>query len=179
MPVITESQTIPGVHIVELKPFADSRGRFTEIFRKEWFPQRSWNILQSNRSESAAGVLRGLHYHHHQVDYWHVIQGQIRTGLVDLRRDSGCFGFSQVIDMSQEDMLGLFIPIGVAHGFLSLTRATLLYYVDNYYDGGDEYGVAWNDPDLKLDWAIDQPTISPRDAGNPRLRDISPEMLPD
>jgi dTDP-4-dehydrorhamnose 3,5-epimerase len=84
-----------------------------------------------------------------------------------------------VIDMSQEDMLGLFIPIGVAHGFLSLTRATLLYYVDNYYDGGDEYGVAWNDPDLKLDWAIDQPTISPRDAGNPRLRDISPEMLPD
>ncbi|UCG23037.1 MAG: dTDP-4-dehydrorhamnose 3,5-epimerase family protein [Chloroflexota bacterium] len=178
MPIITESPQIPGVLIVELKPFADSRGRFVEIFRKEWFPQRNWNILQSNRSESAAGVLRGLHYHHHQVDYWHVIQGQIRAALVDLRRESGAFGVSQMIDMSHEDMLGLFIPIGVAHGFLSLTEATLLYYVDNYYDGADEYGVAWNDPDINLDWPTESPIISPRDANNPRLCDIPIEKLP-
>jgi dTDP-4-dehydrorhamnose 3,5-epimerase len=80
--------------------------------------------------------------------------------------------------MGQEDMLGLFIPIGVAHGFVALSEATLLYYVDNYYDGADEYGVAWNDPDLNLDWSVDSPTISPRDANNPRLRDIPPDKLP-
>ena len=178
MPSITESPQIPGVFIVELKPFADSRGRFIEIFRKEWFPQRSWHVLQSNRSESAAGVLRGLHYHHHQADYWHVMQGTIRAALVDLRRGTEAYGATQMIDMSQDAMLGLFIPIGVAHGFLSLTNATLLYFVDNYYDGADEFGVAWNDPDIGLDWPLEQPTLSPRDASNPLLRDIPPEAMP-
>lgn len=178
MPAISESSAIPGVHIVQLRPFSDSRGRFVEIFRKEWFPQRSWEILQSNRSESAAGVLRGLHYHHRQVDYWHVISGSIRAALVDLRRSSPAFGVSQMIDMSQEDMLGLFIPVGVAHGFVSLKGATLLYIVDNYYDGADEFGVAWNDPDLGLEWPIDAPNLSTRDASNPRLRDIPRNSLP-
>ncbi len=178
MPTITESPKIPGVHIVHLRPFADARGRFIEIFRKEWFPQRSWAAVQSNRSESAAGVLRGLHYHHHQVDYWHVIQGKIQAALLDLRRSSPTFGVSQMIDMGQDDMLGLFIPIGVAHGFVSLTEATLLYYVDNYYDGADEFGVAWNDPDLGLSWPIAAPIVSERDAGNPRLGDIPRDDLP-
>jgi dTDP-4-dehydrorhamnose 3,5-epimerase len=178
MPLITESTTIPGVFIAELKPFADSRGQFVEIFRKEWFPQISWDALQSNRSESAAGVLRGLHYHHHQVDYWHVIQGTIRAALVDLRQNSPTFGDSQMIDLSQERPLGLFIPVGVAHGFLSLTEATLLYFVDNYYDGADEFGVAWNDPEIGLDWQLAHPTLSPRDANNPLLRDIPAEDMP-
>jgi dTDP-4-dehydrorhamnose 3,5-epimerase len=179
MPIISESPTIPGVQIVQLKPFADDRGRFVEIFRKEWFPQRNWQILQSNRSESVAGVLRGLHYHHHQVDYWHVIGGTIQAALVDLRRSSPAFGATQMIEMGQDDLLGLFIPIGVAHGFVSLTRATLLYYVDNYYDGADEFGVAWNDPDLALNWPITEPIVSERDAGNPRLSDIPRDALPD
>lgn len=178
MPRITESPTIPGVYTVHLKPFADARGRFIEIFRKEWFPQRSWAVVQSNRSESAAGVLRGLHYHHRQVDYWHVIQGKIQAALVDLRRSSPAFGASQMIAMGQDDMLGLFIPIGVAHGFVSLTEATLLYYVDNYYDGADEFGVAWNDPDLGLSWPVATPIVSERDADNPRLRDIPQDALP-
>jgi len=178
MPTITESAQIPGVYIVQLKPFADPRGRFVEIFREEWFPQRSWNVLQSNRSESAAGVLRGLHYHHRQVDYWHVIQGKIRAALVDLRRSSPTYGASLMVDMGQDDLLGLYIPVGVAHGFVSLTQATLLYYVDNYYDGGDEFGVAWNDPDLGLEWPIESPLVSERDAGNPRLRDIPRDALP-
>lgn len=164
--------------IVQLQPFADPRGRFIEIFRKEWFPQRKWDLLQSNRSESAAGVLRGLHYHHRQVDYWHVIGGSICAALVDLRRSSPAFGVSQMIDMDQEDMLGLYIPVGVAHGFVSLTDATLLYFVDNYYDGADEFGVAWDDPTLGLDWPIDRPALSERDAGNPLLRDIPQDDLP-
>lgn len=178
MPTITESSQIPGVYLVDLKPFADDRGRFIEIFRKEWFPQRSWEILQSNRSESVAGVLRGLHYHRRQVDYWHVVGGQIRAALVDLRRNSPAFGASQMIDMSQDDPLGLYIPVGVAHGFVSLTAATLLYYVDNYYDGADELGVAWNDPDLALKWPFEKPIVSDRDSSNPRLRDIPRDALP-
>ena len=178
MPIISESAKIPGVHTVQLKPFADARGRFVEIFRKEWFPRRSWEVLQSNRSESDAGVVRGLHYHHRQVDYWHVIRGQIRAALVDLRRSSPAFGVSQMIDMSQENMLGLYIPVGVAHGFVSLTEATLLYFVDNYYDGADEFGVAWDDPELGLAWPVESPNVSERDASNPLLRDIPHDALP-
>lgn len=81
--------------------------------------------------------------------------------------------------MGEENELGLFIPTGVAHGFLALTDATLAYIVDSYYEGGrDENGVAWNDPDIGLDWGVPKPVISDRDAGNPNLRDISPKQLP-
>ena len=69
MPQIEESNLIKDVQIVTLKPFEDERGRFMETFRREWFPQRSWDKMQSNRSESIAGVVRGLHYHFYQVDW--------------------------------------------------------------------------------------------------------------
>ncbi|MCA9972522.1 MAG: dTDP-4-dehydrorhamnose 3,5-epimerase family protein [Anaerolineales bacterium] len=176
---IVESQHISGVYVVHLRPFADPRGRFLETFRKAWFPQRSWDVIQSNRSDSAAGVLRGLHYHHRQVDYWYVLQGTIRAGLVDLRPSSPTYMATQTIEMGGEHEVGLFIPIGVAHGFVALTAATLTYIVDNYYDGGrDEFGVAWNDPDVGLDWGVEDPVLSGRDAANPRLRDIPPADLP-
>jgi len=179
MPEITESQLISGVYMVQLRLFSDERGRFMETFRKEWFPQRSWDIIQSNRSDSTAGVLRGLHYHHHQVDYWTVLQGQIRVGLADLRRSSPTYLKTQTVEMSAAAALGLFIPVGVAHGFLALTNATLLYIVDNYYNGDDEYGVAWDDPDLDVDWQVaTAPTLSSRDAANPRLKEIAAAELP-
>lgn len=149
-----------------------------EVFRKEWFPQRSWEIIQSNRSDSQAGVLRGLHYHSHQVDYWYVVTGKIRAGLADIRPDSPTYGATQVIEMGAEHQLGVFIPVGVAHGFVALTDATLTYIVDNYYDGADEHGIAWNDPDLALSWGVATPTVSPRDAANPFLKDIPAELLP-
>lgn len=177
---LEESQLIAGVVVAYLRPFADERGRFTETFRKEWFPQRRWDVFQTNRSDSKAGVLRGLHYHHYQVDYWHVLQGQIRVGMVDLRPGSATYMATQTLEMSAENNLGLFIPIGVAHGFLALSDATLTYIVDNYYNGGtDEFGVAWNDPEIGLDWGITAPPIlSPRDARNSLLKDIPPEKLP-
>jgi len=178
MPIITESEQIQGVYLVQLDAYQDDRGRFTEIFRKEWFPQRQWSVVQSNRSESTAGVLRGLHYHHNQVDYWHLVQGRIRAGLVDLRRSSPTTGAAQTIDISHNDGLGLFIPVGVAHGFLSLVQSTLIYIVDHYYDGSDEYGVAWNDPNLNLDWGKEDPTLSERDINNPLLAAIPPANLP-
>jgi dTDP-4-dehydrorhamnose 3,5-epimerase len=179
MAIVRESQAIHGVYIVELAAFEDERGRFSETFRKAWFPQRHWRRLQANRSESHAGVLRGLHYHFHQVDYWCVMHGQIRAGLVDIRPDSPTFRATEIVPMGGPDQVGLFIPVGVAHGFAALTPVVLAYVVDNYYDSSDEYGVAWNDPALALDWRLDAPSLSARDKANPRLEDIARELLPD
>ncbi len=175
---INESKLIQGVYFVSLKPFEDERGRFIETFRKDWFPQRAWHILQSNASYSQAGVLRGLHFHHHQVDYWFCPCGAIRVGLCDLRRSSPTYRAVQTVDIGQENFTGVYIPIGVAHGFVALTDAILTYLVDNYYDGTDEHGVAWNDPHINIPWGIADLRLSPRDAQNPLLRDLPPENLP-
>ncbi len=173
MPHIEQSDKIAGVQLVRLRSFADERGRFMETFRTEWFPQRSWDIIQSNRSDSRAGTLRGLHFHFEQVDYWYVVNGRLRVGMVDLRPSSPTYLATQTIDMGQDDNHGLFIPIGVAHGFVALTDVTLTYIVDNYYNGGrDENGVLWNDSQINLDWGFTDPLISPRDAANPPLKAI-------
>lgn len=178
MAIIHDLESIAGVQIAELKVWADERGQFLETFRKEWFPQRRWERVQTNRSDSQAGVLRGLHYHHHQVDYWFVVRGKIRVGLADLRPSSPTYLQSAVVEMSESKPIGLYIPIGVAHGFLTVTDATLTYLVDNYYDGADEHGVAWNDPQLNVPWGISQPRLSPRDQQNRYLADIPPEKQP-
>jgi dTDP-4-dehydrorhamnose 3,5-epimerase len=178
MPKITASTSIDGVLNVQLKAISDQRGRFSEIFRKEWFPQRKWAALQSNHSESAAGVLRGLHYHHHQVDYWYVIRGRIRAGLVDLRLSSPTHMKAITLDLSQEMGMGIYIPVGVAHGFFALEDATILYIVDNYYNGQDEFGVMWNDADINLNWGVKVPLLSKRDRRNPHLKDIPESDLP-
>lgn len=178
MAEIIESHRIVGVKIVRLKALSDERGRFLETFRKEWFPERTWERVQTNRSDSRAGVLRGLHYHFHQVDYWYVTQGRIRVGLADLRKNSPTFGASETIELGDHNECGLYIPSGVAHGFHALTDATLIYLVDNYYDGSDEFGVAWDDPDLAVPWNVSAPIVSARDRNNPQLRDIPAEQRP-
>ena len=178
MPQIEESDLIKDVQIVTLKPFGDERGRFMETFRKEWFPQRSWEIIQTNRSDSKAGVLRGLHYHFKQVDYWYVVNGKIRAGLVDIRPGSPTYRAVQTVEMGEENQVGLFVPVGVAHGFVALTDATLTYIVDNYYDSHDEFGVAWNDPDIAMPWGVESPLVSARDIENSRLKNILPENMP-
>lgn len=176
MPDIRESDKIQGVHINYLRAFEDSRGRFIETFRKEWFPMRSWDSIQTNRSDSKANVLRGLHYHFHQVDYWYLVKGRIRAGLVDLRPDSPTYRAVQTVDMNPQ--IGLYIPVGVAHGFVALEDATLFYIVDNYYDSTDEFGVRWDDPEVNMPWGVTEPILSERDAQNPLLKDILPEHLP-
>lgn len=179
MAEILESDSIAGVKLVRLKVWTDERGRFMETFRKEWFPERSWDIVQTNCSFSQANVLRGLHYHHHQVDYWFLLQGTIRVGMMDLRRSSPTRGANQTLEIGAANPMGVFIPVGIAHGFVALTDATLTYLVDNYYDGSDEHGVAWNDPTLGIDWGVRDPLLSPRDCQNPLLKDIPLEQLPD
>jgi dTDP-4-dehydrorhamnose 3,5-epimerase len=178
MPEIHESELIRDVMIVHLKAFEDVRGRFIETFRKEWFPQRRWDNVQTNRSDSKANVLRGLHYHHQQVDYWYVPFGKIRAALFDMRPQSPTYGAVQTIEMGEENQVGVFIPIGVAHGFVALTDATLTYLVDNYYDSTDEYGVLWNDPAVNMPWGVTEPILSGRDANNPLLKDIPADKLP-
>jgi len=179
MAEIIESGIIAGVKFANLKTWADNRGRFLETFRKEWFPERSWDIIQTNCSDSRANVLRGLHYHLHQVDYWFAPQGMIRVALVDLRASSPTRGASQTLEIGENNSVGVFIPIGIAHGFVALSDATLTYLVDNYYDGSDELGVAWNDPALGVTWGVSNPILSPRDLQNPLLREIPPHQLPD
>ncbi len=176
---LVESSIISGVYTVPLRGHADDRGRFTEVFRKEWFHWVNFDRLQSNHSESRANVLRGLHYHLRQIDYWHVTSGMIRVGLADLRPSSPTYRAVTTLDIGENNRHGLFIPEGVAHGFVALTDVSLIYYVNQYYDGGsDENGVAWNDPDLNVQWGVDQPLLSPRDANNPLLKDIPAHKLP-
>lgn len=179
MAEIIESGVIAGVKFARLKVWDDDRGHFLETFRKEWFPERSWDVIQTNCSYSQANVLRGLHYHHRQVDYWFVPWGMIRVALVDLRRSSPTWGLSQTLEIGDDNPMGVFIPMGIAHGFVALTDTSLTYLVDNYYDGSDEHGVAWDDPAFGIDWGLSEPALSPRDRQNPLLKDIPAHLLPD
>lgn len=172
MPTFSDSLHIADVRFVEPAWFADERGRFCETFRREWFPQRTWEAMQCNRSENRPNVLRGIHYHFHQVDYWQVLAGAIEVGLVDLRASSPTFLRSETLRLDAATGRGVYIPPGVGHGFHSAVPSTLLYVVDQYYDGGDEWGVRWNDPDLRIGWQCPSPILSARDEANPLWRDV-------
>lgn len=174
----TPSTLIADVQTVAIKAYSDERGRFMETFRREWFPSINWDKIQSNRSESKQGVLRGLHYHFWQIDYWYVISGTIRVGMVDLRPASPTYMATQTIEIGEQNNIGVFIPVGVAHGFVALTDTVLTYLVNNYYSGEDERGVAWNDPTIDLNWGIDNPIVSERDQRNRLLKDIPADELP-
>jgi dTDP-4-dehydrorhamnose 3,5-epimerase len=174
------SPHIEGVYTVTPRVFGDERGRFMETFRREWFPWVNWEYIQGNRSDSKQHVLRGLHYHLHQIDYWYVTHGMIRVGMVDLRPASRTYMATQTLEIGAENNTGVFIPVGVAHGFVALTDATLTYLVNNYYNGGeDERGVAWNDPAIHIDWGIENPLLSDRDKQNRLLKDIPADELPE
>ena len=168
---------IEGVLLVNLVGHGDDRGRFMETFRQEWFPGTP-PMVQGNRSDSAAGVLRGLHYHLHQADYWYVPYGTIMVALHDLRPGTSSSGRSHSFEIGESNEIGVYIPPGVAHGFQAVTRATLTYLVDNYYNPDDENGLMWDDPNVKIDWPHPEPILSGRDTENPYLADIPPERLP-
>ena len=153
---------IPGVLHSELTGHPDSRGRFTEMFRNSAYP---CTFVQANHSQSEAGVLRGLHYHVRQSDLWYVVSGVIRVALADLRQTTTS-PRTATLELSESHPASLFIPPGVAHGFVSLTKTDLVYWVSQEYDASDEHGVAWDDPALGLAWGVEQPILSPRDLDN-------------
>lgn len=157
--------TIPGVLVATVEAHEDIRGRFVEIMRTAKYPG---SFAQSNHSHSKEGVLRGLHYHRHQADLWYVVSGRAQVGLVDLRARAHS-PRSMTLILERETPTTVYIPPGVAHGFLALTDVDLIYWVTREYDASDEYGIAWNDPTLGIEWQSDQPVISERDATNARL----------
>jgi dTDP-4-dehydrorhamnose 3,5-epimerase len=177
MPVIESDQPIADVVVVRPDVHGDDRGRFVETYRRQWFALGR-EMVQANRSEREAGALAGLHYHLHQADYWYFLRGTARVVLHDLRTGSPTDGVTMQLDMSGADDVGLFIPPGVAHGFVAHTDALLWYLVDGYYNPADELGLAWDDPTVGADWGVDNPIVSGRDASNPRRADIPPELMP-
>ncbi|HEU5003007.1 MAG TPA: dTDP-4-dehydrorhamnose 3,5-epimerase family protein [Actinomycetota bacterium] len=156
---------IPGAVLGTPVVHGDSRGSFMEIFREDLL---GVHFVQANHSHSAAGVLRGLHYHRKQADAWYVIGGEAQAMLADLRTASTSPAVVPVPLVGGEPQV-LYIPPGVAHGFLAVTDVDLIYWVTGYYDASDEFGVAWDDATLSAPWRIAQPVLSGRDQANPPL----------
>jgi dTDP-4-dehydrorhamnose 3,5-epimerase len=175
---IRESEQIRGVYLVPLRAFTDDRGYFFESFRRSWLPPGTPDMVQGNVSFSRAGVLRGMHYHLRQADFWLVPSGHVRAALFDLRATSPSRGASQVLELGDEHPLGIYIPPGVAHGHYAVSASLMTYLVDQYYDGADEKGIRWDDPALGIDWRARNPILSARDQETPRLADVPAELLP-
>lgn len=162
---LQEVEAIPGALIGRPKVWEDERGGFMEIMREENFSEP---FVQSNHSHSKAGVLRGLHYHRNQADLWYVMNGKAQAMMADLRKKTDKPAVVSV-DLRAGDPKVLYIPPGVAHGFLAITDVDLIYWVTEYYDSSDEFGIAWDDPTIQAPWNIDSPLLSDRDKENPKL----------
>jgi dTDP-4-dehydrorhamnose 3,5-epimerase len=167
--------TLEGVHWERVVPRVDERGSFSEVWRASRVPGR---FLQANVSTSARGVLRGVHCHRAQGDYFVVLSGRVYIALVDLRpilRGDG----SQIPTITRECSAGdaLTIPPLVAHGFLALEPTQLLYLVTAEYDSKDEFGFRWDDPATGIKWPRaamegDGPILSERDRSSPSLANL-------
>lgn len=162
---LEEIPGIPGAVLGTPVVHEDSRGSFLEIFREDLLGVK---FVQANHSRSQAGVLRGLHYHRRQADAWYVISGEAQAMLADLRVRSDSPAVASV-DLSGARPQVLYVPAGIAHGFLALTDVDLIYWVTTYYDASDEFGVAWDDPTLRAPWKTTDPVLSERDRANPKL----------
>jgi dTDP-4-dehydrorhamnose 3,5-epimerase len=178
--------TLDGVLYGAIQRFSDQRGSFREVWRASRQPElteentglRDARFVQGNFSTSAAGVLRGLHYHRRQLDYWVVVSGRAFVALVDVRPPTDGTGKAIVETRELAADEWVIIPSGVAHGFLALEPLELLYLVTNEYDNTDELGFAWDDPDVGVPWPLLQatpdgrPVLSERDLTNPPLADL-------
>jgi len=169
---------LSGVRYGAVERRADDRGSFRELWRAGSVHDAA-PFVQVNQSTSAAGVLRGLHLHRRQLDYWVVASGRAFVALVDVRPlldGSARVPSVETRELRPDDWV--VIPEGVAHGFLALEPLELLYLVTNLYDGSDELGFAWDDPAVAVGWPIveaapaGRPIISERDAANPPLADL-------
>jgi dTDP-4-dehydrorhamnose 3,5-epimerase len=179
---VTETD-LPGVLLVEPDVFVDDRGYFLETFRAERYARAGMAgpFHQDNLSFSQAGVLRGLHFQNPsaQAKLVFALEGEIFDVAVDVRAGSPGFGKWASARLSGDNRRQVYIPEGFAHGFCVLSpTARVMYKCTSVYDAAAEVSVLWNDPDLGIDWPLDSPTLSPKDAAAPRLRDIDPARLP-
>ena len=170
---------IEGVLIIEPKVFGDERGFFFESFNQRAFNEavgQPVDFVQDNHSRSAKGVLRGLHFQrppHAQGKLVRVTQGSVYDVVVDIRPDSATFGRWVGAELSGVNHRQMWIPAGLAHGFLVTSdSADFLYKTTDYYRPESEGSVRWDDPDLAIAWPLEgiTPALSAKDAAAPRLR---------
>lgn len=160
---------IPGLVLIEPNVFKDSRGYFFESFNKHAFHNAGIldEFVQDNQSLSQKGVLRGLHFQlppFAQSKLVRVIQGAVYDVAVDIRKNSPTYGKHVKVLLSENNKNMLFVPVGFAHGFITLEDNTLFSYkCGNVYHKQSESGLPWNDDSLKIEWEFDQPILSEKD----------------
>jgi dTDP-4-dehydrorhamnose 3,5-epimerase len=174
---------LPGVVVLKPKVFQDARGSFAETYHEQKFADLGITVkfVQDNHSRSSRGTLRGLHYQlsRPQAKLCRVVEGEVFDVAVDIRRGSPTFAKWVGVILSAEEMNQIFIPAGFAHGFVVLSeKAQFLYKCSDFYDPGGEGGVAWNDPELKIQWPITEPLLSGKDLSNRHLHQIESDGLP-
>lgn len=171
---------IPGVVIIEPRIFSDARGYFFESFNQREFDEkvRPVRFVQDNESKSSYGVLRGLHFQKGkdvQSKLVRVVKGAVLDVAVDIRKGSPTFGKWVSAELTEENHRQFFVPRGFAHGFSVLSEeAVFQYKCDNFYAPQSEGAIAWNDPDLHIDWRIPAENIqlSLKDSNHPLLKDL-------
>lgn len=170
---------IEDVVIIEPKVFGDHRGYFFESFSAKDFNAqvRDVKFVQDNESKSCFGVLRGLHFQkppHAQSKLVRVVKGAVLDVAVDIRKGSPTFGKHVAVELTEDNHRQLFIPRGFAHGFVVLTDEVVFQYkCDNFYSPESEGAIAWDDPDLGIDWMVpsEKVILSAKDTSHPCLKD--------
>ena len=171
---------IEGVVIIEPRVFEDSRGYFFESFNLKEFEEAVGPVsfVQDNESKSSFGVVRGLHFQkgeHAQAKLVRVVKGAVLDVAVDIREGSPTYGKHVAVELTESNHRQLFLPRGMAHGFSVLSEEAIFQYkCDNFYCPSSEGAIAWDDPDLGIDWRIpaDQVILSVKDSCHPRLSEI-------
>lgn len=172
---------IPGVVIIEPRLFLDARGYFFESFNQREFEEKvcKTTFVQDNESKSSYGVIRGLHFQKPpfaQSKLIRVVKGAVLDVAVDIRKDSPTFGRHVAVELTEDNHRQFFIPRGLAHGFSVLSEEVIFQYkCDNFYAPQSEGAIAWDDPDLGIDWRIptDKAVLSEKDRHHPLLRQTS------
>jgi dTDP-4-dehydrorhamnose 3,5-epimerase len=172
---------LDGVVLVEPRVFGDSRGFMLESFRREDWSRLGVDVefVQHNHSRSARGTLRGIHFQTEpgQAKLVRCVRGEILDVAVDLRRDSPTYGQWEGHLLDDVKHRQLFVPVGFGHGFAVLSEvADVAYQVSSYYDPATESGIAWDDPDVGVDWQVAEPLLSDRDKQAPRLAEVRDQL---
>ncbi len=173
---------IDGVKIIEPRIFGDARGYFFESYSQREFEEKvcKTQFVQDNESMSVEGVVRGLHFQKPpftQSKLVRVVKGAVLDVAVDIRKGSPTFGKHVAVELTAENHRQIFIPRGFAHGFAVLSdEAVFQYKCDNYYAPQSEGAIAWDDPDLGIDWRVPKENriLSEKDAHHQRLKDAEP-----
>lgn len=170
---------IPDVKIIKPKVFGDERGFFLETFTLKRYQQmldiKELNFVQDNHSRSQKGVLRGLHFQREnsQGKLVRVVRGEVFDVAVDIRKNSPTYGKWVGVNLSEENKNQLWIPPGLAHGFLVLSNiADFEYKCTNYYDPSSEGCLIWNDPKVNINWPISDPILSEKDKLGKTLEEL-------